>query len=251
MRSGKTNMAHHDKHQWELVCTEEQERYLAIHSRRFDMVLDLVRKYSVHRDNFRLLDIGPSVLTRRIKDEIAGAQVECLGITGEKRDGGHLPSPALLEGIKLIDYDLNSTIDSSSWPVPEPYQIIVIAEVIEHLHIAPEYLLRFLRSILKPGGFIILQTPNAVSLIKRIRMLQGKNPYEMIRTNYENPGHFREYTMQELRDLVQKENFRIEEMFCGNYFNIFPGTLKLTVYQLMQRILGRNFKDGITAILTA
>lgn len=238
------------KSEIDLKCNEDQKKYFLIHSKRFELVIDLIRNLTENKNEIRLLDIGPSFLTKRIKDEFDEFDLECLGLIGEQRNGGHLPSEEILQEIKIIEFDLNKTVNRNLWPQINPYDIIIIAEVIEHLYVAPEYVLRFLRENLKKDGIIILQTPNAVCLIKRLKMITGKNPYEMIRLNYENPGHFREYTIEELKDLAGKERLTVKELFCENYLNLIPRTWKVVIYQFLQKILGKNFKDGITVILT-
>ncbi len=57
------------------------------------------------------------------------------------------------------------------------------------------------RKLLKPGGAMLVTTPNAAALSKRLRLLFGQNPFEMLRETPENPGHFREYTALEMRKL--------------------------------------------------
>ena len=78
------------------------------------------------------------------------------------------------------------------------YDLVVFAEVIEHLHTSPVHTLAFVRGLLADAGVLILQTPNAASLPKRLKLLAGRNPYELIRADGGNPGHFREYTLAEL-----------------------------------------------------
>jgi 2-polyprenyl-3-methyl-5-hydroxy-6-metoxy-1,4-benzoquinol methylase len=54
----------------------------------------------------------------------------------------------------------------------------VFAEVLEHLHYyyVPLVLSKINRA-LKPGGVLILTTPNIASLFRRLRLLLGINPY--------------------------------------------------------------------------
>ena len=57
----------------------------------------------------------------------------------------------------------------------------------------------FLKNLLTENGILLVTTPNAATIMKRlILLLKGKNPYEKIRCIAENPGHYREYTMNEL-----------------------------------------------------
>ena len=78
------------------------------------------------------------------------------------------------------------------------YELIIMAEVIEHLYTSPSLVLGFLQSLLRPGGLLIVQTPNALAIGRRFKMLLGRPPFELIRENPYNPGHFREYTAREL-----------------------------------------------------
>jgi hypothetical protein len=56
-------------------------------------------------------------------------------------------------------------------------QQIVFAEVIEHLFTAPELVLAYLHELLVPRGQLLLQTPNAASLRKRLKLALGRNPF--------------------------------------------------------------------------
>ena len=78
------------------------------------------------------------------------------------------------------------------------YELIIMAEVIEHLYTSPSLVPGLLQSLLRPGGLLIVQTPNALAIGRRFKMLLGRHPFELIRENPHNPGHFREYTAREL-----------------------------------------------------
>ena len=49
----------------------------------------------------------------------------------------------------------------------------------------------------------MVSTPNALWLKHRIKLLMGRHPYELIREDKGNPGHFREYTAGELGDIAR------------------------------------------------
>jgi 2-polyprenyl-3-methyl-5-hydroxy-6-metoxy-1,4-benzoquinol methylase len=95
-----------------------------------------------------------------------------------------------------------------------------MGEVIEHLLIAPWIVLGFIKTLINPGGFLVLTTPNAVTITKRLFLLMGRNPFEMLREDLKNPGHFREYTIKELIDSGKKAGLSIEKVFLRNYFII-------------------------------
>ena len=95
---------------------------------------------------------------------------------------------------------------------------MVFAEVLEHLHTSPRHVLDFLRTIVAPGGVLILQTPNAVAFHKRLYMLCGRNPFELFREDLCRPGHYREYTLAELGSYARKSGF---ELVSGKYQSYF------------------------------
>ena len=98
--------------------------------------------------------------------------------------------------------------------------MVVFAEVIEHLYTAPELVIGFLSHVLVANGSLILQTPNAVSLTKRLKLGIGVNPFEQIRIDRLNPGHYREYTLDELVDILTRSQFSIEKSWRKYYFDV-------------------------------
>jgi SAM-dependent methyltransferase len=185
--------------------------YVAFHAKRFAFLLQLLCTY-ITDDSRRVLDIGPSKLTALIAQTL-GVRVDSLGFT----DDPHAAA-------KHFGFDLNDAQDPARWRADiGPYDIIVMAEVIEHLHTSPTRVLAFLRTLLAPDGILIIQTPNAAALHKRLKLLGGRNPYELIREDVTNPGHFREYTARELRWYAEEANLTVERCSHENYFDYrFP-----------------------------
>src|SRR5690606_31313997 len=110
-------------------------------------------------------------------------------------------------------FDLNDVPVRDRWPaMAERYQLVLFFEVIEHLYTAPSQVLAFFYEILAPGGILLLSTPNALWLKNRVKLLTGRHPFEQIRENRQNPGHFREYTPAELRAVAATAGFRIERV---------------------------------------
>ena len=181
--------------------------YDCYHARRYAELLALLRPQVGTYG--RLLDIGPGTLTELIRQEFNGP-VDTLGLGEEK---------STPEG-NWYHFDLNCAQEREGWRTDlPPYDVVVMAEVIEHLHTAPKLVLLFLRSLLKPNGLLLVQTPNAASLHKRIKLLFGRNPYEMIRENSSNPGHFREYTRSELVSIANEAGFALEAWQGHSYFD--------------------------------
>jgi len=139
------------------------------------------------------------------------------------------------------------------------YDMIVFAEVVEHLHTSPGLVLEALREHLVSRGILVIQTPNAAALPKRLKLLAGRNPYEPIREDPSNPGHFREYTLRELRTIAVRAGFQVMAVFRRFYFDAryahhqddvvrsrrLMGAFKNIVYRTLPPFL----REGITMVL--
>src|SRR5262245_48051277 len=116
--------------------------YLSFHGPRFEHVLTLLAQYL--QSGMRVLDIGRSRLTDLIHERFA-VVVDALGFDS---DG------SIATG-DYYHFDLNDCQHPSNWRTDLPeYDAIVFAEVIEHLHTAPSFVLRYLDGLLKPAGVI-------------------------------------------------------------------------------------------------
>ncbi len=228
---------------WDL--DEEAREYLRFHARRYAFLLDTLRarlrELSPPRrpEEVRILDVGPSALTQLLRDRKVAGTIDSLGF----EDYRFRPR----EGETHTEYDLTRAGDESSRPHLGPYEIIVMAEVIEHLPVAPEPVFSLLAGMLEPGGFLVVQTPNACSLPKRLRMLRGSNPFEMIRTDPGNPGHFREYTLKELAGLARAAGLTVHSASRANYF--LRPTPAARLFRRLERLIPPTLRDGITICL--
>lgn len=194
------------------------------------MLLDLVAELAPDR----ILVVGPSYESVLLRETFPEATVNTLG--------WHDDRFPLREGERHTELDLNGT----DYPQLERHEVVVCAEVIEHLHVAPVPVLRFLATALEPGGHLILQTPNATALPKRLRMLIGQNPYDPIREERGNPGHFHEHTVRELREAVEAAGLESTRWLTKNYFD--HGSRKNKAYRAFGRVLPRTLREGITVV---
>jgi hypothetical protein len=221
--------------------------YDAYHAPRYAFLLKLLREFGFSEKS-TILDIGQSELTNRIR-EVFGVRVDSLGFNADR----------ITETGRHFEFDLNLTQDPRRWRADLPkYQFIMMAEVLEHLYTAPQLVLGFVKTLLAPNGLLIVQTPNAAALGKRIKLVMGRNPYEMIRTDISDPGHYREYTISELRQFGMGLDLLEERCITAFYFDarfarhgpdgVRPqpviGTLKNFIY----RRFPKPFREGITIV---
>jgi SAM-dependent methyltransferase len=198
--------------------TSEDAAYVAYHAARFAHLLALAQRLKPGRAT-RVLDIGRSRLTSLLA--AAYDDVVSLGMPYETAPDfqGYL-APQDGRALRHIAFDLNTLRAGGPLPEAGTFDLIVFAEVIEHLYTAPELVLAAMRAQLAPGGLILCQTPNAAALHKRLTLLAGRNPYERIRVTYGDFGHFREYTRAELCAFGPAAGLAVVSHDYANYFGL-------------------------------
>jgi SAM-dependent methyltransferase len=111
-------------------------------------------------------------------------------------------------------------------PFPYPdghFATVLCGELIEHLTEDPMHLMSEIHRILKPGGHLVLTTPNISSLRGIAAILVGYHPgvfSAYIRPRAEGEveaRHNREYAPQEIRQLMENSGFTITLLETGPF----------------------------------
>lgn len=108
-------------------------------------------------------------------------------------------------GCELIDGDLEGPLDLGTG-----FDACLALEVLEHLPHWPLSLLSNAFAALRPGGKLIITTPNHARASIRLRMLRGRSAHWPVKVLWEQPPferHQREYTAAELRVLLERAGF--------------------------------------------
>lgn len=95
--------------------------------------------------------------------------------------------------------------------------IVTFNDILEHLRINPVFALKEINRILKPGGIMILRSPNAHSLYRLILFNLGlsyEDPYmEFEKINHLGyMGHIRVYSTREIKRFLEKTGFKVKEV---------------------------------------
>lgn len=223
----------------------DSQAYLRFHAARYELLLRCVRsiveaRETVSTEGLRILDVGAAYQTDAIRMLYPNAVVDTLGFFD------HRFAPRAHE--HHIEFDLNDSDFADRWPELGAYDLVVFAEVLEHLHVAPGHVMSLMRSALGDGGSLLLQTPNAARLRNRLELLRGRNPFEPIRSDRSRAGHFREYTELELKQLATDNGFRVVESVLANHF--FAGSAANRVFSRIEPLIPRRLRTGITLWLT-
>ena len=99
----------------------------------------------------------------------------------------------------------------------ETFDTVCLCDIVEHL--APQDipdLLKEAARVLKKKGKLVLTTPNLCRLENRIRMLLGisPNPTVPVKTYGKTYDHVREYSLQEIKALLN-DHFNTEEEYIA------------------------------------
>jgi SAM-dependent methyltransferase len=114
--------------------------------------------------------------------------------------------------------------EKDRYPYPDAYFTTVLCcELIEHLTEDPMHLMSEINRIVKPGGHLVLTTPNIASLHGIAAVLEGFHPG--IFTAYIRPRndeevearHNREYTPKEIQRLLENSGFTVTLLETGPF----------------------------------
>ena len=155
---------------------EEELFYLNSQAVRLAYTTNMVQEFCNQYNVRKVLDIGPHFLTRCVKSFIRpDISISTLGYEYSKL----VPSSIIDEH---IHYDLTDCLQKKRVSSRiAPFDLILFCEIIEHLFVSPTLVLSLIKTLLAPkNGGLLIQTPNAVTLTKRIKMLFGNNPFELL-----------------------------------------------------------------------
>ena len=134
--------------------------------------------------------------------------------------GSGIASQALSQaGWTVSALDLSESLVGQVRASDDTFHAVFAGEIIEHLVDTRAFVLDIAR-VLKPGGIVVLTTPNLASLENRARLLLGIYP---IWVEYElsSQGHVRAYTKRTLTRQLRSCGLTVESV-KGNWVPFLP-----------------------------
>ena len=194
--------------------------YIERHLARLVRTLEITPPGSKDRTVLEMgayMQITPALATKLGYGEVRGSYLGPLGTRQHKRV--RLPNGENFEcAIDLFDAEKD--------PYPyadESFSTVLCCELLEHLHEDPMHMMGEINRILKPGGHLVLSTPNICSLRAVGAVLLGYHPglfHQYIKPNEQGdvePRHSREYTPRDVQQLLEAAGFSVERLETGPY----------------------------------
>lgn len=160
--------------------------YLAIHGYRLSLIKGQIDNLGLSADS-KILDIGchPPYLFKSLSKKF-----QLWGISSSHE-------PLSSANVSTIN------IDSQTFPYPNNFfDLIIFSEVLEHMFRGVDHIFSEINRILKPGGQLILTTPNAVRSHNIFKILAGISPFDALNDDSVYHRHNREYSQKELIKLT-------------------------------------------------
>lgn len=163
------------------------------------------------------LQITPALKNRLGYGEVRGCYYGEAGVV-EHREATSIDGERFECDIDLFD------AEKDPFPYPDGhFATVLCCELVEHLFEDPMHMMSEINRILRPGGHLVLTTPNIASLRAIAAILQGYHPGffpQYIRPAADgeiDPRHSREYTPVEIRMLMADSGFETVRLETGPF----------------------------------
>jgi SAM-dependent methyltransferase len=121
-------------------------------------------------------------------------------------------------------------IESDPFPYADgSFDVVLFCEIIEHLLGEPR--IAEMRRVLRPGGYVLVTTPNATRLGNLVRLARGRNIYAGYSPHGPHGRHNREYTLAEVVELLERHGLRAKRTLVRN---VYPHPLRSRLVQSLR-----------------
>ena len=109
-------------------------------------------------------------------------------------------------------------LEKEDLPFPDNYfDLVMASEVLEHFRFHPARFLREAARVLKPGGRLLITTPNLIRLNNVVKMFLGRSINWDISEEYWDGVHAREFTAVEIKQVAEKCGLVTERIEYRNF----------------------------------
>lgn len=186
-----------------------EKDYFVFHEHRFDHIFSLLSGYD--KDN-ALLDVGSHYL-----HGLFGAH--CLGfrrIFGADIEYFNSASASRAESIGALIKNCDLARENIPFD-DESFDIVVLAETLEHFNFHPRKVFLEISRVLRPGGELIITTPNLLRLNNRLKCVLGRSINSDIKEDYTPGTHYREYSAAEIKYLLEASGLTMKSLKYADF----------------------------------
>lgn len=177
----------------------------------------------------RILDLGcgTGMLGGALKEQMV---CEIVGVTFSEAEA--------CEAARRIDRVLVDNLDTFT-PPPDfgNFDSVICSHILEHLR-EPERLLKIARSLMTPGGVLIVALPNVLHWKQRLLLLRGHFKYT--EGGIMDSTHVRFYDWDTARALVSNSGFELRDAVSEGNFPL----------PLVRRVLPQKLASGVDRMFT-
>ena len=163
------------------------------------------------------LQITPALKTRLGYGEVRGSYLGVVGKVEQRVVQSH-------DGERFECRIDHFDAEKDRYPYPDGfYSTVLCCELLEHLYDDPMHMMAEINRILKPGGHLVLSTPNICSLRAVGAVLLGYHPglfHQYVQPDKDgavDPRHAREYAPRDVHALLLAAGFEIVCLETGPY----------------------------------
>jgi SAM-dependent methyltransferase len=221
-------------------ASAQYDARLAFDAARINDIVSIIERHVAVRGNVLDLGAAPYITTSTLVAHGYAVVANGIPIPGLAKHGElHLGINGATHRVSIELFDAEGAYSLDD----EAFDCVVAGEIFEHLNRQPWKLLSESWRVLRPGGLLLITTPNGQSLerlygwLKRGPTGHGFNPASP------TGRHAREYSVSELDAVVTSQGFDVKDIFTRNYayvdrdgFRGRLGPIKRIVYTKLLRM---------------
>ena len=191
--------------------------YASTHLTRLSFDLEMVQNFTETGQGILEIGAAPLFLTMALSN------------IGHKIDAVDLAPERFSQALKTLGLNIvKCNIETTPLPFEDSsYSLVLFNEMFEHMRINLIFTMREILRVLRPGGVLLLSTPNGRSLnhLKNY-LLHGRT--SEIYSEYDkllslgHMGHVREYTSKDIITFLEQVGFCVKELVYRGGYSLWP-----------------------------
>ncbi len=187
---------------------ESKNPWLTAHQLRYAETLK--RLYAFDGERTAALELGATHIFQYILAKMGFETVYGTQFRSSPEQADRKPFELTVDGFPMRSTFLTVNFEEEPIPLPdESLDLVLCCEVIEHMDVDPMFLMSDLNRVLKPGGALLMTTPNCTSSQNVLKILHGYRPHFFMQymKNRSPYRHNFEYDVHALLALTRAAGF--------------------------------------------